>query len=67
MLERYGSRGRIARGLYGGGIAFPEVWTDPEGFSEARVGFVLHYLAHLDRIFDAAEAESAELRKPEAA
>ena len=43
------------------------MWTDPEGFSEARVGFVLHYLAHLDRIFDAAEAESAELRKPEAA
>ena len=57
----YARCGRIAPGLYGAGIAFPEVWTDPEGFTEARVGFVLHYLAHLDRIFDAAEAESAEL------
>jgi len=29
-------------GLYGTGIAFPETWTDPEGFEEKRVGFNRH-------------------------
>lgn len=66
--EHCGRTGRIARGLHGGGIAFPEVWTDPEGHTEPRVGFVRSYVAHLERIFDAAESEAADhvAREPEA-
>ena len=37
--------------IYGAGLAYPEVWTDPEGHSEPRVGFVTHYLRHLGTIF----------------
>lgn len=49
--------GRLAKGLHAGGIAFPEYWTDPEGFTEPRVGFVLHFQSHLDRAFTTALAE----------
>jgi hypothetical protein len=41
--------------LVGGGLAFPEIWTDPEGFEEARVGFVKHYSRHLDRMISRME------------
>ena len=39
--------------LVGGGLAFPEVWCDPDGFVEGRVGFVKHYSRHLDRMISA--------------
>ena len=40
------------------------MWTDPDGDAEPRVGFVGHYLAHLGRIFDAAdEAEAPPAKK----
>lgn len=54
--EHDGRTGKILGGappgLYGGGIAFPEYWTDEDGYTEPRVGFVGHYLKHLDRIID---------------
>jgi len=53
MYDKYdGFSGRIAGGLYGAGIGFPERWTDPEGESEYRVGFNVVYKEHLCRIAD---------------
>ena len=52
-----GRTGRLAPGLHAGGIAFPETWTDHEGYTESRVGFGLDYVHHCDRAFDAALAE----------
>ena len=53
LLEAHDGRTgafRGAPGMVGGGIGFPEVWTDPEGFSEPRVGFAKVFSAHLDRM-----------------
>ena len=36
-----------ASDLFGFGIGFPEVYTDPEGYSEPRSGFVMHFVEHL--------------------
>lgn len=36
-----------APNLLGFGIGFPEVYTDPEGYSEPRSGFVMHFVEHL--------------------
>ena len=44
--------GRLAPGLHGVGIAFPEHSTDPDGHTEPIIGFVFHFQAHLDRVFD---------------
>ncbi|KAJ1458440.1 pyridine nucleotide-disulfide oxidoreductase-domain-containing protein [Pelagophyceae sp. CCMP2097] len=54
-----GRTGRLAPGLVGLGIGYPEFWTDEEGYTEPRVGFVLHFLAHCRRAIDAAEAPEA--------
>ena len=43
-----------AHGLHGVGIAFPEVYTDIEGHTEPRVGFVSSFVAHCNRIVDSA-------------
>lgn len=63
--ETAGRRGALYGGsIFGAGLAYPEVWTDPDGDAEPRVGFVGHYLAHLGRIFDAAdEAEAPPAKK----
>uniref|UniRef100_A0A0G4HXU4 Uncharacterized protein n=1 Tax=Chromera velia CCMP2878 TaxID=1169474 RepID=A0A0G4HXU4_9ALVE len=53
-----GRTGRLAPGLHGVGIAFPEYWTDEEAFTEPRVGFVVHFVKHLDRVFRAAIDET---------
>ena len=47
-----GQNGRIAgaQGLHGIGIGFPEVYTDPEGYTEQRVGYVNSLVAHVQRI-----------------
>mmetsp|Transcript_23889 Transcript_23889/g.33416 ORF Transcript_23889/g.33416 Transcript_23889/m.33416 type:complete len:129 (+) Transcript_23889:480-866(+) len=39
--------GRIAENLYGFGMGYPELWTDPEGFSEFRVGFTPNFIQHV--------------------
>lgn len=52
--------GRLAPGLYGVGLGFPEYWTDRDGFTEPRVGFVCHFLHHLDRLFDDAVGEAPD-------
>mmetsp|Transcript_24849 Transcript_24849/g.39917 ORF Transcript_24849/g.39917 Transcript_24849/m.39917 type:complete len:195 (+) Transcript_24849:303-887(+) len=39
--------GRIAENLYGFGLGYPELWTDPEGFSEFRVGFTPSFVQHV--------------------
>ena len=49
--------GRLAPGLHGVGIAFPEYWTDEDGYNEPRVGFVCSYLKHLDRLILAVHDE----------
>lgn len=55
--EYDGYCGEIAPGLYGGGIGFPERWTDPEGYSEYRVGFNPPFVAHMTRILKQCEGE----------
>ena len=42
-----GGFGGCAPNLFGFGIGFPEVYTDPEGYSEPRSGFVMHFVEHL--------------------
>ena len=37
--DKYASQGTILRGLYGTGIAFPELVTDPEGHKSMNVGW----------------------------
>lgn len=57
LLQSHNGRDGTFRGapasLVGGGLAFPEVWCDPDGFVEGRVGFVKHYSRHLDRMISA--------------
>lgn len=54
-IRRHNTRnGRLAPGLHGVGIAFPEYFTDADGFTEARVGYVAHFHEHLHRVIDAA-------------
>jgi len=48
-----------APGVWGGGIAYPEVYADPEGHSEGRVGFVNSFVARVDGIMAAAAAAAA--------
>jgi len=51
MYSEYdGYSGEIAPGLFGGGIGFPERWTDPQDHSEYRVGFNPPFVAHMARI-----------------
>ena len=52
-----GRNGAIAGtdGLHGIGVAFPEVYTDPEGHTETRVGYVNSLVEHVGRIVAAAE------------
>lgn len=51
-----------APGLHGVGIGFPEVYTDPEGLSEPRVGFVNSFVDHMHRIFDSSTARAVDHR-----
>jgi len=41
-----------AERLHGIGIAYPEVYTDPEGHTEPRVGYVNSLVEHVGRIID---------------
>uniref|UniRef100_A0A7S3YL81 Uncharacterized protein n=2 Tax=Lotharella globosa TaxID=91324 RepID=A0A7S3YL81_9EUKA len=53
---RYNPRsGRIADGLYGFGIGFPEEYTDPEDEVETRVGFTPNFVKHVQRALVATE------------
>jgi len=52
--------GQIATGLYGVGIAFPEVWVDPEGYREPRVGFANSFVTHLERLLAADDEDRRE-------
>ena len=52
--------GKLAPGLHGLGIAYPEFWTDQDGYTEPRVGFVCHYLQHIDRALHQAIQDTAE-------
>jgi len=52
--------GQIATGLYGVGIAFPEVWVDPGGYREPRVGFANSFVTHLERLLAADDEDRRE-------
>ena len=49
-----GQNGLIAGAerLHGIGMAFPEVYTDPEGHTEPRVGYVSSLVEHVGRLID---------------
>ena len=52
QLECWGSQvpGRIAIGLYGVGIGFPERWVDLEGDAQPRVGFGANFSGYVGRM-----------------
>jgi len=55
LVKKHNVRnGRLAPGLHGVGLGFPEHWIDYDGDIEPRVGFVLHFRDHLKRAIDGA-------------
>jgi len=53
-----------AAGVAGLGFGFPEQWTDPEGFTEFRVGFNMRYVEHATRVISQIAA-GTEFREAE--